>query len=341
MDNLRGMAVLLLFPIHTFMIWNDFGSRFYIWEGANRPLSTWIVLVNPWLMPLLFILAGMSARYALQKRTVRAFVSQRARKLLAPFIVGTVALAPLQTWYARRYFDHYEGGIFAHWGWFFTHFTDLSGYDGAFTPGHLWFLLFLFLISMAALLVFRAIPYEKSAAFARRISFPVILLLFIPVWLMYYLGNFGGFSLGKSFALYLLGYYLLSNGAVIEKLERNTIWLAGLWGAGTAALAFLYARFAYYGDLWANLIGWISVLSVLVLGKRFWNRRTRFTDFVNRFSYPIYLLHLPVLVAVAYHTVKRVHGVTAQMLVIWGGSLILTVLICFLLGHSRQRTFGP
>ena len=132
-DNLRGMAVLLLFPVHTFMVWNDFGSGFYIWAGADRYLSTCIVLINPWLMPLLFVLAGISARYALQTRTVKAFVVQRTRRLLLPFIVGTAVLAPLQTWYARRYFDHYEGGIRAHWSWFFTHFTDLSGYDGAFT----------------------------------------------------------------------------------------------------------------------------------------------------------------------------------------------------------------
>ena len=101
-DNLRGMAVLLLFPVHTFMVWNDFGSGFYIWAGADRYLSTCIVLINPWLMPLLFVLAGISARYALQTRTVKAFVVQRTRRLLLPFIVGTAVLAALQTWYARR-----------------------------------------------------------------------------------------------------------------------------------------------------------------------------------------------------------------------------------------------
>ena len=60
-DNLRNLTILLLFPVHTFMIWNDFGSRFYIWLGENKILSTLIVLINPWFMPLLFVLAGMSA----------------------------------------------------------------------------------------------------------------------------------------------------------------------------------------------------------------------------------------------------------------------------------------
>ncbi len=34
-DNLRNLAILLLFPVHTFMIWNNFGSRFYIWQYAD------------------------------------------------------------------------------------------------------------------------------------------------------------------------------------------------------------------------------------------------------------------------------------------------------------------
>lgn len=58
-DNLRNLTILLLFPVHTFMIWNNFGSRFYIWQGECKILSTLIVLVNPWFMPILFVLAGI------------------------------------------------------------------------------------------------------------------------------------------------------------------------------------------------------------------------------------------------------------------------------------------
>ncbi len=91
-DNLRNFAILLLFPVHTFMIWNNFGSRFYVWMGENKLLSTLIVLVNPWFMPLLFVLAGMSARYALEHRTVKEFVRQRVRKLFLPFVAGSLLL---------------------------------------------------------------------------------------------------------------------------------------------------------------------------------------------------------------------------------------------------------
>ena len=127
-DNLRNLTILLLFPVHTFMIWNDFGFKFYIWIEENKILSTLIVLVNPWFMPILFVIAGMSARYALKKRTVKEFIIQRIHKLLVPFICGMIFLVPFQTFYARKYFYHYEGSLIDNWKYFFTHLTELRGY---------------------------------------------------------------------------------------------------------------------------------------------------------------------------------------------------------------------
>lgn len=325
-DNLRNLTILLLFPVHTFMIWNDFGSRFYIWLGENKILSTLIVLINPWFMPLLFVLAGMSARYALEKRTNKEFVLQRVGKLLIPFICGMIFIVPFQTLYARKFFDNYEGSILDNWKYFFTHLTDFSGYDGAFTPGHLWFILYLFLISMFALILFRLVPYEKLVVRLEKVQVVGVLLLFIPIWIMYYLGNFGGFSIGKNLALYLIGYYVLSNEQIIEKLERNIKWLFTLCLIGTIASVTLYYRFLYYGYLWVNFIGWISILVLLVAGKTFLNRRTCFTEYFNQSSYSIYILHQSILVALAYYVVQISDVLLVQVFCICIGSFILTVL---------------
>lgn len=325
-DNLRNLTILLLFPVHTFMIWNDFGSRFYIWQGENKILSTLIVLVNPWFMPMLFVLAGMSARYALETRTNKEFVMQRVSKLLIPFISGMILLVPFQTLYARKFFDGYEGSLPDNWKYFFTHLTDFSGYDGAFTPGHLWFILFLFLISMIALLLFRLVPYEKLAVSVEKMPVFGVLLLFIPIWLMYYLGNFGGFSIGKNLALYLIGYYVLSNDMIMEKLEKNIKWLAGLFMIGTIVSGTIYYRFSYYGDIWVNFVGWISILVLLVAGKSFLNRRTGFTEYFNKASYPIYILHQSILVALAYYVVQVSDSLLVQVFCICIGSFLLTVL---------------
>lgn len=325
-DNLRNLTILLLFPVHTFMIWNNFGSGFYIWQGENKLLSTLIVLVNPWFMPILFVLAGMSARYALEIRTTKQFIRQRIQKLLFPFLGGMILLVPFQTLYARKYFDGYKGSFFEHWKYFFTHLTDFSGYDGALTPGHLWFILFLFFISMVTLILFRFVPYERLADHTGKMPVPGIFFLFVPIWLMYYIGNFGGYSIGKDLTLYLIGYYVLSNDLVIEKLEAKIKWLAVLCVIGTIALVALYYNFDYYGDLWVNYIGWNTILVLLVFGKRFLNKRTRFTEYFNRASYPIYLLHQSILVVLAYYIVRMSGNMAVQVLGIGIGSFVLSVL---------------
>lgn len=325
-DNLRNMTILLLFPVHTFMIWNDFGSRFYIWQGENRILSTCIVLVNPWFMPLLFVLAGMSARYALEKRSRKEFVIQRIHKLLIPFLGGLVFLVPFQTVYARKFFENYEGSLWENLCYFFTHLTDFSGYDGAFTPGHLWFILFLFLISLLALAVFRFLPYEKLAAHVEKLPIVGVVLLFLPVWLMYYLGNFGGYSIGKNLALYLLGYYVLSNDLVAEKLEKSRKWLTCVCVIVTIASVIMYYSFSYYGDLWVNFVGWFSILVLLATGKKCFNKRTGFTDYFNQASYPVYILHQSILVALAYYVVQISENLLIQVASIGFGSFLLTVL---------------
>ena len=69
-DNLRWMAILLLFPFHTAQIWSGGEySGFYIWSCTNTALYTFSTAVYPWYMTLLFAIAGISCKYALQKRT--------------------------------------------------------------------------------------------------------------------------------------------------------------------------------------------------------------------------------------------------------------------------------
>ncbi len=92
LDNLRIIMILLLFPVHTFMIWNNYGTKFYIWGGENKLLSSLIVLVNPWFMALLFVIAGMCAKYSLEKRSTKDFFKERIFKLLIPFISDMLLL---------------------------------------------------------------------------------------------------------------------------------------------------------------------------------------------------------------------------------------------------------
>lgn len=309
------------------MIWNNFGSRFYIWVEGNTLLTTFIALVNPWFMPILFVLAGMSTRYALEKRTAKEFVLERINKLLIPAIFGILFLVPFQTLYARKYFYHYKGEVLKNYIYYFSHLTNWNGYDGAFTVAHIWFILYLFLISMVALPIFMHFSYNR--VIKKVVNIPVygILLLFIPIWFMYFVGNIGGFSIGKNFALFITGYYILSKDTIIDKLEKNIKWLLCLWITGTVLFVTIYYNISYYDEFWATCIGWISILVFLVWGKKFLNKKSRFTVYFNKASYPIYLLHQSILVVLGYYVIKLCSSFIVQVLGICIGSFALTVLL--------------
>ncbi len=327
LDNLRTIMILFLFPVHTFMIWNNYGTKFYIWGGESKLISSLIIIVNPWIMALLFVIAGMCARYSLEKRSTKEFVKERIFRLLIPFISGMLLLIPFQALYARKFFFGYTGNIFDHLKYFFTHITDLSGYDGALTPGHLWFILFLFIISLVALLVTKYIPFKKVSKQLEKLNIFEIILLFIPVWLMYYLGNFGGYSLGKYFSLYLLGYYLFSNEKNIEKIIDNRKIILSLFCIFQLILVILYYKFSYYGDLYVNFVGWLGVLSCLIIGKLYLNKENKITNYFKKASFPIYILHQTILVIIGYYALTLLDNTILQISITICGSFILTIIV--------------
>jgi len=333
LDNLRSIMILLLFPVHTFMIWNNYGTKFYVWGGESNLLSSIIILVNPWFMSLLFVIAGMCAKYSLDKRSISEFIKERFQKLLIPFIWGMLLLVPFQTLYARKFFFGYKGNWFEHYKYFFTHFTDLSGYDGAFTPGHLWFILFLFIISLVALLIIKNISFKKASERLEKLNVLEIILLFIPVWLMYYLGNFGGYSIGKYFLLYLLGFYFFSNEANINKIMCYEKIILGLFCLFQVVLVLAYYNFSYYGDFLVNFVGWLGILACIIIGKLYLDQENKITNYFKKASFSFYILHQTILIIVGYYSLMIIDNITLQIIVTLVGSFIITF-VCYEVIHK-------
>ena len=84
-DNIRWMIILLLVPYHAAMAWNVWGEPNYINFESNKIMSSIVVFFSPYVMPLMFLLAGISTKYALQKRTVGQYVLERMKKLLLSY----------------------------------------------------------------------------------------------------------------------------------------------------------------------------------------------------------------------------------------------------------------
>ena len=73
-DNLRWVTVLLVLLYHVIYFYNNKGVFGGIGGWGEYPewhqyQDVVMYILYPWFMPLLFLLAGISSRYALQKQS--------------------------------------------------------------------------------------------------------------------------------------------------------------------------------------------------------------------------------------------------------------------------------
>ena len=204
----------------------------------------------------------------------------------------------------------------------------MTGYDGCFTPGQLWFILFLFIISVLFLVLNKYLSYEKVEKYTNKLNIWQILGMFIPVALFYYIGNFGSFSIGKCFILFVLGYYVLSNDQVLETIRKNIRLILVLFCISEIILIILFYEIHFYEDVFVNFTAWIGILALISIGEKFFNKSTFCTKYLNAASYPIYILHQSILVAVAYYTITYVHNLVLQIMIIMLGSFFISI-VCY------------
>ena len=330
-DNLRFLAVLLLFPYHTCMIYNNFES-FYIHGEQIGVCSRFIMAAWPWIMPLLFTVAGTSAAYALKKRTAREYVQERVHKLLLPLLFGMLLIVPIQTYLAEIF--HTGSGNYLH---YFTQVTDLSGYAGGFTPGHLWFLLYLFIISLLALPLL--LWHKKSGAkpLFQKITLPGVLALFVLPLIMQDILDISGKSVGEYFAFFLLGYFLLSQDRVLEQIDRALIGLIIVFAAGyVVSFAFgmeIYAGIPLLGDVISEIYAWVGILALLSIARRYWNVQNKFTAYMAKSSFGVYLFHQSWIIVVAFFVLQFTQTPALQIPLI----LLLSVPLTFLTYELCRR----
>ena len=293
-DNLRWITVLLLIPYHAAMAWNVWGEPNYIYFESNKTISSIVVFLSPYLMPILFLIAGMCARLSLQKRTIRQYIAERTKKLLIPFAFGVILIMPLMTYIADRFNYGYEGNFFRHYVIFFTKFTDLTGADGGFSVGQFWFILYLFLISTitvkAAALLKKTTPECK-----KDMPLWLICLLGLPLLLLSELLSIGGKSFAEYTYIFLVGYYVFSNDNVIDKIKRfRCLFLCiGLTATFLNVYLFIWADTQYQtiNTVIKFTSEWFMLISLIGTGKRYLDFSGKVSKYMSQRSFAFYILH--------------------------------------------------
>jgi hypothetical protein len=309
------LAVLLLVPFHVALIFVlDPNSIMYIKDVLNsRVLDEAAGFVHMWHMPLLFILSGAATYFALGFRSAGQYLRERFLRLLVPFLFGVLTFIPLTT-YIRRIgavslWEHYAG-------FFRFDLEHLDGYSGTFTPAHLWFILFLFVFSVAALPLFLALRTEKGKGAIKVLGSiaqaPVSLIAWgIPLALLASLDILGDKNPLYYFLVFFYGYILASDARFQRSIDR-LVWFALAYGIFEAVfrVAVPQWRYAEWTLGWMTLglmyeLGrWSLTLAMLGLGHRFLKRTNSFLRYAGEAAMPFYLLHMTFSVLAGYFVIK-------------------------------------
>jgi len=353
LDWLRVLAVLLLVPFHSALIFShNPGDIVYVKDRLeSEPLIQFAYFVSQWHMPLLFIVAGASTWFALKSRTGGQYLKERFTRLVVPTLFGITFLIPPMIY--LQFLGQPDCGSFWQFypRFFRVDFDDLSGNAGTFTPAHLWFVIFLFVFSVVALPLFLYLRREPGRRLINRLAGfferrGAIFLLALPPAVAAVPFDIGGKSPFLYLTFFIYGYLLVSDARFGRALDRHATGALVLGTVATVPFVYLTAghplpqhpaapilvHLMYYFSRWCWLV------AILRLGRRYLNVNSRLLRYVSEASYPFYLLHFLVNTAIAHHVIRWDAVVAVKYLVITIATVLVTYVVYDLLVKRTRVT---
>ncbi len=153
LDNIRWVVTIVVVLYHVFYMYNAQAIAGVVGKITNLDVQyfdAFQYMVYPWLMPIFFIVSGISSKLYLDNHTGKEFAKDRTRRLLVPTTIGLLTFQFLQGILNMQLSDAFEtmsalpfpGNVIG-----ITIAAILSGI------GVLWYMQLLWLICMILLLI--------------------------------------------------------------------------------------------------------------------------------------------------------------------------------------------
>lgn len=214
LDNIRYFTILTVVLFHVIYMFNGVATPGVVGPFTPekyQPQDTIQYIVYPWIMAILFIVAGISSRLYLIKHNSSSFFSDRTTKLLVPTTLGLLTFQWIQGYYNMQLSDAFNK-IPKDLSPFIKYLIMcLSG------NGVLWFNQVLWVYSLLLVLILKIDKNNKLLNLCQekiKINFLWIIILGFLLWVFCQILNtpviccyrFGiyGFS-------FFLGYFIFSN----------------------------------------------------------------------------------------------------------------------------------
>jgi len=341
-DWLRIGLIISVFFFHVGMIFRPEQWHVNSIESFPflDPIMWWLHL---WRMPLLFLVSGVGTYYAIGRRTSWQYLKERFTRLYIPFTVGFFTLVPLMVYVER--IDAYDSILD-----YIPHMFDGGPYPvGNISWHHLWFILYLFIIS---LLITPFLNYTKSghynmvrgkliAFFSKKmnLNWLLVILIISQLILRQFFPNstHALYNDWAYFTYYLLffvsGFMLFTSDKVIKALEnsrRRYLYQTTIATIILFSLPSIFGQHSISQDYSRGITEMIISLScgLTAIGyfKRYFNKDHKFRKVMNEAIYPFYLLHQPALIFVGYFVLQWKISYTSQAILIIVISLISIII---------------
>jgi len=313
-DNLRWVTVLSVLLYHVIYFYNNKGvfggiGGFGEYPQVPQYQDVLMYILYPWFMPLLFLLAGIGSRYALERQSAGKWFGARTRKLLVPSTIGLFVF---------------------HWmtGYFNTVVASRAGvFDGlpavakyfimaVSGTGPLWFVQTLWLLCIALLLVRLIDRKDKFWTLCGKSGIVVVVVLGVLFWLASYTmvqnprpeSLDGLLNLYKPLfylVLFLMGYFVFSHDEVQQKVAKY--WIPLMACAVVSGIVLIVTTFGqdntspqYLCSPLNNLYGWLMCLAMMGWFKAKFDRTCRFADYMTKSSFGLYIVHYLVVASLGY-----------------------------------------
>lgn len=310
MDNLRWVTVLLVLLYHVFYFYNNKGVIGGIGGFNDGPQYQDIIMyiLYPWFMPLLFILAGVSARYALERRSPKEWFKARTRKLLVPSTIGLLFFGVFIGWYNSK---GAPAGTLDQLPFAVKYFIwVVSG------TGPLWFIQDLWILSLLLLIVRKLDSKHKFYNFCGKIGMVPLILIGVLYWLGHQtlIENPDPQSAQGLINLYkplfylipfLMGYFIFPHDNVQDLVAKA--WAPLMACAAVAGTVLIVKTFGddntlpqYLQTPMNNIYSWLMCLTMIGWFKARFNSTNKFATYMTGASYGIYIIHYLVIASLGY-----------------------------------------
>lgn len=336
-DGMRVYGVLLVLVIHVAEVFNPWDE----WHITNAQRSgivgEVVVLMAPWIMPLMMLLAGVSTWYSLRRRGNGDYLRERTVRVFLPLVVGTLLLVPPQVYLERRMRGQFAGSFVE----FYPHFFDGVYPTGNLSWHHLWFLAHLYGYSILALPLFRYLQHARGSRALRaaaRVSAGPAGLLWLALPLIVERSLLWGLFPERHvltsdwsnhallFVAYVYGFVLAGApwlGTVIDAQWPRALVAAAIGSAAImtgAWVGLLPTRLPppyslAYLAFWVlyALVAWVWMVALLGFARRRLDRTDWFVRRAQSRAYLWYVMHQPVVVAAAFVVVQWRLGVAGKV----------------------------